>query len=399
MDVLVISHLYPSEGNQANGPFVHRQTRELRKRGHNIEVVSPTPWVPSLPGLPQRWRSYRNRPNHAQIDGLRVQYPEYLAVPGVQTLPIKSLFAGRAVKQTSERLITDERFSPDLIHSHVVLPGGVAGLMLSRKYEVPLVTTIHGADFYKYSNHLLSRLAISTVIKNSEAVLLNSKNLYEVGNEYYDLDEIYTKIIHNGISIREIDNAKVSQKTEDESEFVVSSLGFLIERKGHKSVMRAIEGLSPKVRPNYIVIGEGPLREELENYANNLGIREWVEFTGYVSDHQDVFRRLWKSDMMILPSTDEAFGVAHIEAMACRCIVIGCRREGPESFIENGENGFLVDPDDYEKIREIILSARSGEANGEEIVEKARKTVERHFTWEQKAMQIDKVYRRVVREY
>jgi glycosyltransferase involved in cell wall biosynthesis len=174
---------------------------------------------------------------------------------------------------------------------------------------------------------------------------------------------------------------------------VVTSVGSLQPTKGQGDVFEALQNLPPESRPNYLLIGDGPEREELEQKA--AALNSPVHFTGSVP-HDDVFSYLKSTDIMALPSTEEAFGIAYIEAMACGCPVIGCEGEGPSEFVDHGETGYLVSPNDPEAIEKILVDLLENQTKVRRMGKNASEYVRNNLTWEENARKNERVYRSAI---
>jgi glycosyltransferase involved in cell wall biosynthesis len=153
------------------------------------------------------------------------------------------------------------------------------------------------------------------------------------------------------------------------------TVGHLVARKRHADVLRALAQL-PDVR--YVVIGDGPEREPLRLLAGDLGVADRVELVGQL-DHDRALARARACSVFVMPSVDEAFGVAYVEAMAAGLPAIGCAGEaGPEEIAAVGEGIRLVPAGDVSALVDAIEVALEDASLGE----RARETVERAFTWE-----------------
>lgn len=134
MKILVISHMYPSTFNEINGIFVHQQVKELTKQGCKMKVISPIAWTPfPIKYLRKKWKAYSKIPKRINWDGVEVCYPRYVEFP-------KALFFASSgdrmywgIKETVDKIY--QEFSFDLIHAHVVLPDGWAGMKVAKKYK------------------------------------------------------------------------------------------------------------------------------------------------------------------------------------------------------------------------------------------------------------------------
>jgi glycosyltransferase involved in cell wall biosynthesis len=136
----------------------------------------------------------------------------------------------------------------------------------------------------------------------------------------------------------------------------------------------------PELR--YLVIGDGPERARLERLAGELGVADRVDFAGQLP-HEEALEAARAAHIFVMPSIDEAFGVAYIEAMAAGVPAVGCRGEaGPEEIAAAGDGIRLVPPGDPEALAAELRSLLEDPAARRELGAAARATVERAFTWE-----------------
>ena len=160
-------------------------------------------------------------------------------------------------------------------------------------------------------------------------------------------------------------------------------MAHLVARKRHADVLRALAVLGqrhPTLR--YAIVGEGPERIALEGLAARLGVAERVDFHGQLPPAQAI-EQARRCTLFVMPSTEEAFGVAYIEAMAGGVPAIGCRGEpGPEEIAAAGDGFVLVPPGDIERLTQRIDELLSDPHRLREAGQRARATVAAHFTWE-----------------
>ena len=135
------------------------------------------------------------------------------------------------------------------------------------------------------------------------------------------------------------------------------TLGRVERAKGFDEVLELLPALLRKI-PNlaYIVAGDGPDRQRLEEKARTLGVLDLVVFTGLVPEQEkaDLYRL---ADVHVMPSRGEGFGIVHLEAMACGLPVVASGKDGSREALRDGELGILVDPDDPMDIERGILEA------------------------------------------
>ncbi len=178
------------------------------------------------------------------------------------------------------------------------------------------------------------------------------------------------------------------------------SVGNLIERKRHADVIAALALLRerhPELR--YVIVGDGPERERLQALAASLGVAAQVQFLGQLP-HPQAVAAARSGSLFVLPSVDEAFGVAYIEAMAGRCPRSAARGEdGPEEIAAAGGGIALVPPRDPAALAERIHTLLSDPAALAAIGRAARETVRRNFTWERCGAETVGAYREALGGY
>jgi glycosyltransferase involved in cell wall biosynthesis len=147
--------------------------------------------------------------------------------------------------------------------------------------------------------------------------------------------------------------------------------------------LRALAVLEPRHPAlRYSIVGDGPERVALEGLAARLGVAGRVDFHGQLPPQQAV-EQARRCTLFVMPSTEEAFGVAYIEAMAAGLPAIGCRGEpGPEEIAAAGDGFMLVPPGDIERLTQRIDELLSDPRRLREAGQRARATVAANFTWE-----------------
>jgi glycosyltransferase involved in cell wall biosynthesis len=166
-----------------------------------------------------------------------------------------------------------------------------------------------------------------------------------------------------------------------------------VTRKRHADVLRALVQV-PQAR--YLVIGDGPEREALADLASELGVAERVEFAGQLAP-AEALERSREAWLFVLPSTEEAFGVAYIEAMAAGIPAIGCAGEpGPAEIAAAGGGIVLVAPRDPPALAGAINELLADRSTLTRLGQEARATVARSFTWERCGAQTLAAYSEVI---
>lgn len=143
---------------------------------------------------------------------------------------------------------------------------------------------------------------------------------------------------------------------------IIVAAGRLVEEKDFDTLLEAFAIVLSKIPSHLLILGDGPLKESLENHADRLNITDDVTFAGRVNNVYSIFAR---SSVFVLSSKREAFGNVLIEALACGlpCVATRCASGGPQEILDNGRYGALVDIGDTAVLSEEVLNAL---AQGEE---------------------------------
>lgn len=397
MDILVVSHLYPHSNKSTNGIFVHNQVQEMKRRGHTVRVISPRPYIPDIPffSLSGRWKEYSESPESNIVDGIQISYPKYISLPRIETLPIVTFSFRHALCRQFKRLYKTG-FQPDVINAHVALPDGFASIAISQAYDIPVVTSVHGSDFHSLPGVGFRRRMIRRALTESDAVTVNSTKLRRLGREEFGTEYTF-KVVPNGVPSELCKQKQTAQKPDDITDGMptIVSVGNLIETKGHQFTIKALSTLAEQREVELIIIGDGPYRSELESLVDRMDLTDDVTLLGQVP-HEMVFEYLWNADVFVLPSYQEAFGIAYIEAMYCELPVIGCKGEGPADYVTDGTNGFLVEPRMSKPLLRCLERLLDDAELRTKMAANARQSVEETYTWENNVAQMESIFNLVV---
>ncbi|HXV36230.1 MAG TPA: glycosyltransferase family 4 protein, partial [Myxococcota bacterium] len=175
----------------------------------------------------------------------------------------------------------------DLVHSSFAVPSGPSGVLLARGARVPHVLTVHGGDIWDPSKRLSPhrtpglRETVRWVIRNSDRVVAQSKDTARRTSEIYGASHVDT--IPLAFTPMRCARATRAALGLTENDRVLVTVGRLVARKGLDQLLRVVARLAdPSVR--LIVVGEGPLRVDLERQCHELGIAQRVRFTGFASE-------------------------------------------------------------------------------------------------------------------
>jgi teichuronic acid biosynthesis glycosyltransferase TuaC len=370
--VAVVAEFYPREHDPVLGVWAHRQALAARDAGADVRVLvlhrPIPPRATAARDLPAAALRLARQPRHATLDGLEVDYARFIAPPRPRSYGDWGAWAAPAAALALRRL--RRRFRFDLVHAHNAVPAGDA--VRRARLSVPLVVSVHGGDvFHTAPRHPAGRRAIALTFAQARLVLANSAGI-EARARALGADR--TRVVHLGADLPEAASALPTDPP------VLVSVAHLVARKRHADVLRAMALLRER-RPDlrYLVIGDGPEREALTRLARELGLDGRVELAGQLA-HEEAMRRVRACSLFVLPSTEEAFGVAYVEAMAAGVPAIGARSEpGPQEIAAAGGGMRLVPAGDPPALADEIDTVLRDLAP---LGAQARATVERAFTWE-----------------
>jgi glycosyltransferase involved in cell wall biosynthesis len=200
--------------------------------------------------------------------------------------------------------------------------------------------------------------------------------------------ELNPVVVHAGVALP-VDASQPEPRTSRET-VVIGTAGRLVPLKGLMHLLRSVASLAPQFPDLRLEIaGQGPQRDELEDEARRLGLTGRMRFLGWQQNLGQVFRD-W--DVFAMPSLEEGFGMAALEAMAAGLPVVATSAGGLAELIEDGETGYLVPPADVagltERLRLLVLDPERRRTMGAA----ARNRVRLHFAADRMVRQIEAIY-------
>jgi glycosyltransferase involved in cell wall biosynthesis len=281
-----------------------------------------------------------------------------------------------------------EKYDLDLIHAHFAYPEGLVGLLAKRRTGKPLVVSVHGHDILvessvRYGVRLDLRLdaIVRKVLKEADAVITASRTTFsEVSRIVGKTGKVY--LVPYGVDIRKfnpnLDGSYMRRRWRiDDHVKVVFTLRAHEPKYGIEYLLRAAS-LLKRNDVIFVIGGDGSLRPYHERLAVDLGIKEKTIFVGKILRNEVPYYYAM-SDIIVVPSLQEAFGLVVSEALACGKPVIGTKVGGIPDQILNGYNGFLVKPKDPKEIAEKILWLLEHPDISKQMGMNGRKIVEEKF--------------------
>ena len=251
----------------------------------------------------------------------------------------------------------------DLLHVHYAIPHAYAACMakhmlLEQGIKIPLVTTLHGSDITLVGSHPFYKPAVTYSINNSDLITTVSKSLQKDTFSYFNIHK-EIRIIPNFINVSYYNSIKIDCNRNDyasDGEMIISHVSNFRPVKRVLDVIESFNKISKIIPSKLMMIGDGPDKTKAEKLAYEYGLLDKVKFLGKT---QEVAEILCFSDLMILPSQTESFGLAALEAMISSTPVISTNSGGLPELNVHEKTGFLVEIGDIDAISKYSVKILS----------------------------------------
>jgi len=320
---------YPTFGG--SGVVATELGIELSKKGHEIHFVTYSQPV-------------RLEALNVKLHFHEVNVPRYSLF---KFQPYELALSSRLVDVVKENNI-------DVLHVHYAIPHAYAAYMAKKMLEdqgikIPIVTTLHGTDITLVGSHPFYKTAVSFSINNSDCITAVSKSLKNDTIELFNIEK-EIEVVNNFIDVEKfVVKKKPGERNllAKEDEKIVVHISNFRPLKRIMDVIYVFEQITVKIKAKLIMIGEGPEKVKAQRYCvkNNLGDR--VLFLGNTSEVYDI---LYFSDLFLLLSEKESFGLSALEAMIHRVPVISTNVGGLPEVNKNKFSGFLFDIGEINKM-------------------------------------------------
>ena len=308
----------------------------LAKKGHVIHVISH-----SMP--------VRLNPFHGNINFHEVYIDPY---PLFHHQPYEVALASAIVE-------TVKREKLDVLHVHYAIPHAYAAYMATQILKdqniiIPFITTLHGTDITLVGKNPAYKPAISFSINHSSYVTAVSESLKKDTEELFDLKNSI-EVIPNFVNLKGYDREPKDNRQyfANDNETIFCHVSNFRPVKRVLDVIKVFKKVQDQRNSVLIMVGDGPDRNIAEKLSRDLGIWDKVIFRGKTYDVQSM---LGISDIFLLPSSTESFGLSALEAMASHVPVIASNVGGLSEVVDHNKNGFLENIGDVESMAEDALS-------------------------------------------
>ena len=328
MRILLITDLYPIE-NSGEPLVIKDFAKYWQEEGHIVDVIRPNFLL-----------NTKIRHNKIFKDG--VYFEDNIKIMNVN-------YVTPFLFDVTKKLPKDFAIGNyNLVISHMPSGSMFAMKLIGKCAGIPYVASVHNSDITVLTKPLYKKFfasALKKAYKRADAIAARSSVLADKIKEISPYAEYKTFVAASGINKDIIDPLELFEKKAGHrgEPYVISTVAKLIKRKNVDILINAVANA---YLGNYVlrIMGDGEEMQNLKNLVKQLDIEDNVEFTGNIP-HDEVLRNLTTSDLFVLVSEGETFGIAYLEAAARANIVVATRNDGIDGLIRNGENGFTCDAD------------------------------------------------------
>ncbi|MCH8534695.1 MAG: N-acetyl-alpha-D-glucosaminyl L-malate synthase BshA [Flavobacteriaceae bacterium] len=279
----------------------------------------------------------------------------------------------------SSKLVTViKKHQIDMLHVHYAIPHAYAGYMAQQMLKeegitIPMMTTLHGTDITLVGSHNFYKPAVNFSINKSDVVTSVSHSLKSDTLAIFSIDK-EIEVVPNFIDFSNIkesfsDCKRYLMAAPDER--ILIHISNLRPVKRIQDVIKVFYGVQQKIKSKLIIIGDGPDREMASKIGHELGVRDKIIFLG---KSNEIERILCFSDLFLLPSEKESFGLAALEAMAYKVPVISSNTGGLSEVNEDGVSGFLCNVGDTDNMTKRAIEVLENDNTLDQFKRQAKQT-------------------------
>ncbi len=365
---------YPTHGG--SGVVATELGKQLVNRGHEVHFVSYQ--------LPFRLNDFYKHIYFHEVDV--TSYPLF------KYPPYSLALASRLAELIKE-------YGIEVLHAHYAIPHSICATLardMISENKPKVVTTLHGTDITLVGKEPSFFEVTKFGMENSDALTCVSKNLSEVTKETFGINR-EPEVIYNFVDPEEYnpDNVRSQLKNEFglEDEKLIIHISNFRPVKRTMDVIKVFYEIQKGISGKLFMVGDGVDRRKAENLTKELGIQDKVKFLG----KQDKINSLMAiSDLLLLPSEKESFGLVALEAMAYEVPVVASDAGGLPEVIKEGETGFLVGIGETDKMAERALSILKDPELREKMGKNARKRALKEFSAAKVVDKYENMYKKVL---
>ena len=315
MNILLITDLYPLKKDKSIPLAIKHFVLAFKELNYNISVIRPNFILNSLIRKHKIFKEWI----YCE-DGIKIYNKNFY-------LPFLN----------DDISFLEEKF--DLIISHMP-SGNIYADLINKKLKLKHISILHQSDKtvlnnFKYSFYFKKRL--NSALKNSDLIGVRNKFLYS------NYDFILPSFVEKSMILN-------NKEINSNEKLKIITLSKLIKRKNIDLVITALSKANFDFE--YSIYGDGKEEKKLKNLIKKYNLENKIKIYPQIN-HENVYEKLDENDVFILPSINETFGLSYIEAFSRGLITVGIKNTGIDGFIQNKENGFLINPNEDEILKTL----------------------------------------------
>ncbi len=391
LSVMMLSWEYPPRVIGGISPHIYFLSKHLAKQDVKVYVVTC---------------DFPDAPAHEVIDGVEVYRVDSYKNPSPDFATWVYLMNMNMQKETAA-LMKKIGHKIDVFHAHDWLVAN-AGIGLKHVFRKPLLVTMHSTEMGRRDG---LHTTAERMIHETEAwltyeawkVICCSDYMISHVRYVFGLPNDKLVMVPNGVNTQCYEG--ISTNCPDfrsrfalPEEKIVLYVGRLVYEKGIHVLINAVPKVLSKVNAKFIIVGSGYMKEQLLNIVRSMGLEHKVLFEGFL-DEATLLQLQKCSDVSVVPSLFEPFGIVALEAMAAKSPVVASDTGGLSEIIEHDTTGVKVYPNNPDSLAWGITKVLQDDAYAQRLRENAYRRVQERFDWEKIAQQTKRIYEGVLGEY
>lgn len=364
---------YPFTGGVEN--YVYYLSRELVNSGNQVKVVCA-----NEPDIESKQR----------VEGIEVE-----------RLPYMGKIANTNITTGLPGALSDGDY--DIIHTHIPTPWSADwSAFYSNSKKKPLVVTYHndiiGQGLASLVAHIYNSVGLNYVLKTAAKIIITQPGYLQSSShlaKYRDKIEV----IPNGVDVEKFQPIQASDNEDKSTIFFLSVLDEFHKYKGLDYLLEALKIVKNNVPDVKLIVGgKGVLLDHHQEMAASLGLKDNVEFAGFIPD-EEIADYYSQASVFVLPSISslqEGFGIVALEALACQTPVVTTDIVGVAHDLKQIKGGIVIPPRDTHKLADAITQILSDAQMQKEMGQRGRKLVQEKYTWKVVASSMEKVYKEIL---
>jgi glycosyltransferase involved in cell wall biosynthesis len=364
---------YPFTGGVEN--YVYYLSRELVNSGNQVKVVCA-----NEPDIESKQR----------VEGIEVE-----------RLPYMGKIANTNITTGLPGALSDGDY--DIIHTHIPTPWSADwSAFYSNSKKKPLVVTYHndiiGQGLASLVARIYNSVGLNYVLKTAAKIIITQPG-YLQSSSYLAKYRDKIEVIPNGVDVEKFQPIQASDNEDKSTIFFLSVLDEFHKYKGLDYLLEALKIVKNNVPDVKLIVGgKGVLLDHHQEMAASLGLKDNVEFAGFIPD-EEIADYYSQASVFVLPSISslqEGFGIVALEALACQTPVVTTDIVGVAQDLKQIKGGIVIPPRDTHKLADAITQILSDAEMQKEMGQRGRKLVEEKYTWKGVASSMEKVYKEIL---